>query len=172
MWAGKHLQVRELLELTMLCALMYATKEAMSALPNINLVTMLILLGVLVYGWKALYAVYGFVLLEISLYGFGLWTAMYLYVWAIVVIAAMPFRHVRSRLFWAAVAGIFGLCFGALCSIPYFFVGGWAMALSFWVSGIPFDLIHCTSNAVLTFALLPVLYRLVTHLKGNEDRLT
>lgn len=41
------------------------------------------------------------------------------------------------------------------------------MALSYWVAGIPFDLIHCVSNTVLVFVLLPPLVRLVTGLKNR-----
>ena len=68
---------------------------------------------------------------KIALYGAGLWNLMYLYVWPIVVLAALPFRRSESRAFWAAIAGLHGLCFGALCAIPYFFIGGWQMAFLF-----------------------------------------
>ena len=74
--------------------------------------------------------------------------------------AAILFRKSRSRLFWSAVAGVHGLLFGALCSIPYFITGGWAGGFAYWVAGIPFDLIHCVSNVVLTAVLLMPLYNL------------
>ena len=57
------------------------------------------------------------------------------------------------------VAAIHGLLFGALCSLPYFFVGGWQMAFSYWVGGITFDLAHCAGNFVLTLALYRPLKR-------------
>ena len=115
MWAGeKRPRLRELVELALLCALMFALKEAMAALPNIHPVMLLILLGVRVYGWRVLYPVFGFVLLEIGIYGAGLWTLIYLYIWPLAAVLAMPFRKNDSRLFWAVFAGIFGLCFGAL----------------------------------------------------------
>jgi len=167
MWDGKRLTVRELAELALLCALTVAGKEVMSVLPNIHPVTVLFLLGVLVYGWKAMYVAVGFAVIEIALYGFGLWTVNYLYIWPLLVAAAMPFRGSRSPLFWGAFGGIYGLSFGALCAIPYFFIGGWQMALSYWVAGIPFDLLHCAANAVLCFVLLMPLYRLVMKSKEN-----
>ena len=58
-----------------------------------------------------------------------------------------------SALIWAVAAALHGLCFGALCAIPYFFAGGPAMAFSYWVSGVPFDLAHCAGNFVLTLVL-------------------
>lgn len=159
MRAGNRLSVRELAELALLTALMAGGKEAMNALPNIHPVTLLLLLGVLRHGWRALYAAFGFALIEIGLYGFS--SLAYLYLWPVLVLAALPFRESRSPLFWGAFAGIFGLSFGALCAIPYFFIGGWQAALGYWVSGIPFDLIHGASNAVLVFTLLIPLYRVM-----------
>ena len=131
-------------------------------------VTLLLLLATAVYGAKALYPAFGFALLEIALYGAGLWNLMYLYVWPIVVLAALPFRRSESRAFWAAIAGLHGLCFGVLCAIPYFFIGGWQMAFSWWVSGIPYDVIHCVSNTVLVFVLFPPLRRALERAKKTS----
>ena len=50
--------------------------------------------------------------------------------------------------------------------IPYLFIGGWALALSYWVSGLSFDLIHCGGNFVLTLTLFKPLYRVMDKLMG------
>lgn len=167
MSAGKsaRLSARELAELSLLCALMVAGKECLRVIPNVHPVTLLLLLATISYGVKALYPAFGFALLEIALYGAGIWNLMYLYVWPLVVLLALPFRREESRFLWAALAGLHGLCFGALCAVPYFFVGGWQMALSWWLAGLPYDAIHCVSNAVLTFVLLPPLARLLARLR-------
>lgn len=167
MSAGKF-KLRELLLLALLGAMMMATQVALAALPNIHLVAVFVILAALLFGWKCLFSVYIFVLLEGLVYGFSMWFVNYLYVWTVLALIAVLFRKNRSRWFWGAVAGIFGLLFGALCSIPYFFVGGWAAAFSYWVAGIPFDLIHCASNAVLTFTLLLPLYNLCCRLLGRQ----
>ena len=106
MSAGKsaRLSIREIAELSLFCALMVAGKECLRLIPNVHPVTLL-LLATAVYGAKALYPAFGFALLEIALYGAGLWNLMYLYVWPIVVLAALPFRRSESRAFWAAIAG-------------------------------------------------------------------
>lgn len=169
MSAGKH-NARELTQLALLTALIIAGKEAMNVLPNINPVTLLLLLTTQVYGYKALYVAAAFSAVEIGLYGMGMWAVNYLYVWIVLVLAALPFRASRSRLFWAAFAGLFGLSFGALCAIPYFFIGGIEMALSYWVAGIPFDLTHCAGNAVLNFVLLQPLVELVEQIRSEKPR--
>ena len=171
MSAGKsaRLSAREIAELSLICALMVAGKEGLRVIPNVHPVTLLLLLATAVYGVKALYPAFGFAILEIALYGAGLWNLMYLYVWPIVVFAALPIRQSRSRALWAALAGLHGLCFGALCAIPYLFIGGWKMAFTWWLSGIPYDVIHCVSNTVLTFVLLPPLRALLERLKARRS---
>ena len=162
--AGKP-TAREIAELALICALMVAGKEALRVIPNVHPITLLILLCVRIYGVRALYPTFGFVFLEIGLYGAGIWNIMYLYTWPLLVLVALPFRKTDSRLFWAALAGIHGFLFGALCAIPYLFIGGWQMMVSWWVAGIPFDVVHCVSNIAITYVLLPPLYALMLRRK-------
>ena len=160
---------REIAELALICALMLAGKETLRVLPNIHPITLLILLCVRIYGVRALYPTFAFVFLEIGLYGAGIWNIMYLYTWPLLVFAALPFRRSDSRIFWAALAGIHGFLFGALCAIPYLFIGGLPMAVAWWVSGIPYDIIHGVSNMALTFVLLPPLYSLMLRRGGQTN---
>lgn len=162
-WSGNR-SLREMILLAMIAAMMVATQVALASLPNIHLVAVFVILAAMLFGWKALWSVYIFVGLEGLIYGFSMWFVNYLYVWTVLAVIAVLCRRNRSPVFWAAVSGIFGLGFGALCSIPYFFVGGWAAGFSFWVAGIPFDLIHCVANTVLCAVLLMPLWRLCTKL--------
>ena len=118
----------------------------MGPLPNIEPVSLLVLLFAAVFGWKCLYPVYVFVVMEILFYGLGLWNVNYLYIWAVPALAGVALRKMESPLGWAMVSGIYGLAFGALCGIVDLFIGGWAYALAKWASGIPFDVLHCAGN--------------------------
>ena len=159
--AGKsRLTVREMCLLAVFGALMFGTQVAMASLPNIHLVAMFIILAAILFSWKAMYSVAIFVMLEGLVYGFGIWWMSYLYIWPILVVVAVPFRANDSALFWAVIAGLHGLCFGALCAIPYLFIGGWEAAVSYWIAGIPFDLMQCAGNFVLTLLLLMPLKKL------------
>lgn len=149
------MKVRDLVIQALLGAILFAVQVALSPLPNIELVSILCLVYTLTFGVRALGAIYVFVLLEGLLYGFGLWWIMYLYVWAILWGIAMLLRRYGSWLLWSFVLGFYGLAFGALCTIPYFFVGGIGTAVAWWINGIPFDIIHCLGN----FASGLVLYR-------------
>ena len=47
--------------------------------------------------------------------------------------------------------------------VLYLFVTGWETAFALWVAGIPYDLIHCGSNFVLTLLLYKPLYKVFRH---------
>lgn len=77
-----------------------------------------------------------FVLLEGLLYGFGLWWFSYLYIWAILAVAAWLFRKMESRLGWGLLCGFYGLIFGTLTAIPVLILSGPAATLAYIISGI------------------------------------
>ena len=125
----------------------------MAALPNIEPVSLMVMIFGAVFGWKALFPVAVYVAAEILFYGLGPWNINYLYVWPLLAVLAMLMRNVRHPLAWAVLSGVFGLMFGALCAPVDVFIGGVGYAVSKWVSGIPFDLTHCAGNFVIALLL-------------------
>ncbi len=151
---NKKITLKELLTLTMLGALLALGKWVMQGLPNIEPVSLLLMVYAYKFGYKTLISTYVFVGLELLLYGFNIWNIMYLYVWAILLLVVLPFRKIRKAWLFALIGGLFGMGFGTLCSIPYFFTMGPAFAFSWIVSGLTFDVIHGIGN----FAIILVLY--------------
>lgn len=158
--------LRQIALFGMLGALTFGAKVAMSYLPNIEPVTLFVMLFAAVFGLKSLYIVYVYVLLEISVYGIGTWNLMYLYVWAILAVAAFLMRKQSHALPWALLAGVFGLCFGALCAPVDFLLGDIWYVLSKWASGILFDVLHCAGNFVLALVGFVPLRKLLTRLNS------
>lgn len=156
--------LKELALFGVLGGLTFAAKVVMAPLPNIEPVSLLVMLFAVVLGKRALYPIYVYVLLEFALFGFGLWSVSYLYVWPLLAGAVLALRDMDSALGWALLAGTFGLLFGALCAPVYLFTGGWAFALSWWVNGIPFDLLHCAGNFALALVLFKPLRRVLDEL--------
>lgn len=132
---------------------MEALKIAMAALPNIEPVTLLIIIFVGVFGRRAFFPVFVYIFLEGIIFGFGIWWVSYLYIWPLLVAVSLLLVRFKSPILWAIVAGLFGLLFGALCAIPYFVTGGISAAFAYWVAGLYFDLIHGASNFVLVLLL-------------------
>lgn len=147
------LSARDICALSLMGALMIGSKLALSSLPNIHLSAVFIIIVSVFFGWKAMYSVAVYVMLEGLIFGFGLWWISYLYAWPLLCAICVLMRQNDDALIWAVVAGIHGLIFGALCAVPYFFIDGWSLAFSYWVSGISFDLLHCAGNFTLTLVL-------------------
>ena len=165
------MNLKEIPLIGMLSAILLVIQITIGFIPNIELVSLLIIIYTLVLKKKVLYIISIFIFLEGLFYGFGLWWINYLYIWFILAIITSIFRKETSPIIWALVSGFFGLSFGALCSVPYFFMGlssggveaGLNTALAYWISGIPFDLIHGISNFILALVLFKPLYKLINH---------
>lgn len=137
---------------------MYVSQVVMSSLPNIELVSLLIILVTRKFSIKAFYSIYVFVGCEILTYGISEWVINYLYVWAILCLVILPIRKIDSAVFYALVSAVFGIAFGTLCSIPSFIIGGIPMGISYILAGFWFDILHCGGN----FILVLVLYKPLT----------
>ena len=157
--AGHKLTIREITLFGMLAALTFGAKWIMAALPNIEPVSLMVMVFGAVFGWKALFPVGVYVAAEVLFYGLGTWNINYLYVWPLLAVAACLLKRMKHPVCWALLSGVFGLMFGALCAPVDVMIGGVGYAVSKWVSGIPFDLAHCAGNFILTLLLFKPLYK-------------
>ena len=151
-------------------ALTFALQVAMAPLPNIEPVSLLVMVFAVVFGWKCLYPVYVFVVMEILFYGISTWNVYYLYVWTVLALGAIAMRKTTHPLAWAMLSAVFGLFFGALCGIVDIFIGGFAYAASKWVSGIPFDLLHCGGNFGIALIMFKPLREVMEKLYSKMRR--
>ncbi len=147
----------------MLSALLVVLQMAMAFLPNIEPVSLLVLVYALVLRRKVFYILFPFAVLEGLIFGFGLWWVSYLYVWPLWAWIVLRLDPHSGSWTWAVASGAFGLSFGALCALPYLAGGPWA-AVSYWLAGIPFDLLHCLGNFCLALVLAEPLRKLLDRL--------
>ena len=159
----KVFSIKDIAYIGMAVALIESCKVALAFLPNIELTSFWLVMFTLLMGCKALIIVPIFIAIETSLYGPHVWVIMYLYVWPILMLQTLLFRKKDNALFWALVSGFFGLFFGALCTPAQviFFVkaktleAGLKAGITWWIAGIPYDLVHGIGN----FTLMLFLYR-------------
>ncbi len=144
--------------------LTFVAKVAMAAFANIEPVSLMVMLFAVVFGRKAVYPIYVYVLMEFILYGLNLWSINYLYIWVILAGAAWLCRGMTAPLGWAILSGLFGLLFGTLCAPVYFITGGWAYGVTWWVNCIPFDIAHCIGNFVIALILFVPLRKVLEQL--------
>lgn len=158
---------KELVSMGFLSAILLIGQVGMSYLPNIEIVSLLIYIYTQVYRKKVFFIIYVFVFLEGCIYGFGLWWFGYLYIWSVLALIVLwSGRQQTSVIMTAVILGAYGLSFGMLYALPYFVAGGWAAGFSYWVSGIPFDLLHCAGNVAVSL----ICYRPLRTLLGKLKR--
>ena len=160
------LTVREMTLFSVLGAMTFAAKYMMAVLPNIEPVSLCVMLFAVTLGKKAIYPISLYVMMEFLFYGIGSWNIMYLYIWGILALAAYLCRSMENPLAWALLSGGFGLLFGAFCAPVDAVIGGMGYAVSKWISGIPFDVAHCAGN----FAMALVLFRPMRRLLEKQYR--
>lgn len=155
-------------------AVIEVCKVVLMGIPNVELTSFWMIMFALYFGLKVIYVVPVFILVEGLLFGFGLWWVMFLYVWPLLAILTLVMKKMDSALGWGVLSGIFGLLYGAFCSLPYFFIGlvdggvlgGIQSAFAWWIAGIPFDLIHGGSNFVIMLLLYKPIKGVMEKTKG------
>ncbi len=143
----------ELILLTVMGVVMYVSQVIMASLPNIELVSLLIILIARKFNYKSLISVYIFVFCEIATYGFSVWVVNYLYVWAVLAVVVCLVRKIDNTFFYAFLSALYGIAFGTLCAIPYFFYGGFTFGITYIANGLWFDLLHSSGNFIIALVL-------------------
>lgn len=147
-------KVTQMCTYALLAALTIAAKELLAFLPNVELVSFLLIIYALYLKQSgAILVSVLFCFVQILLYGFGIWSIMYFIVWPLLVCVVVLFKkYLNTYQRCALFSGIFGLIFGFLFSIPYFIISiktGWI----YFLKGIPFDLIHAVANYLIMVVL-------------------
>lgn len=150
-------------------ALMFALKFVMAPLPNIEPVSLLLIAYTIVFGLNAIYPLITYVLLEILIYGFSFWSVGYFYIWLVLVIIVFIVSKTfnsRNSIMWSIISGLFGLTFGALYIPLYLVTGGLTLAITWWVSGLPYDITHGIANFILCLVLFKPIINTLFKLKN------
>lgn len=164
-------KTKNLIILSLLGALMLVLQVMTSSIPNIEPVSFLLIIYTLVLGKQALVVVVVFNFLLGLVSGMGTWWFGYWVVWPMLVFIVLLFRKIIKENFlgWSIVSGVFGMSFGALYSIPYIFTVSKTFALTYWINGIPYDLIHMVGNYFIMLILGKRVYDLLKKLVAKYD---
>ena len=168
------MKTRELVTMAFLTAIMFVGQVGMAFLPNIEIVSLLVILYTQLYRKKVFLIIYLFAFLEGAVYGFGIWWINYLYIWSLLAGVVLLVPRKQPVFVWAIISGVYGLTYGFLCAIPYFMAGGAGAGFSYWITGIPFDILHCVGNVGVTLLLykpaFAVLNKLVEMQKTGSEK--
>lgn len=160
-----------------LVGLMAATVEcgklALSFLPNIEVVTLLLALYGYVFGWYGVSAAVVFVCIEPMIYGFGPWLLTYMIYWPAVAVAFMFLARLRVKKVWVItlLAILLTMSFGIISSVVdvMFYLGinkhYFANLIIYYARGVVFYVVQVACNAVLFLTVFSHLSRKLELLK-------
>ena len=150
-------------------------KLALSALPNIEVVTLLLALYGYVFGGIGIWTALVFVCIEPLIYGFGSWTLAYILYWPFValIFALLGKIKIKNRLVLTATAVLLTVWFGVLTALIEvgLFSGSFDNFLYrfgiYYARGIVFYLLQIVTNAVLFPLLFRFLSEKLSKIKGK-----
>ena len=151
----------DIAQMGLMIAVMEAGKRILEFIPNVELVTLLFILYTIYFGKKTYLVSFAFTFLETFVWGIHTWVIMYLYIWPLLITIVLLIKNKASYWWYCILAAIFGLFFGAMCSIPYLFIGGPIAMFNWWIAGIPYDVLHCISNFVVCLVLFKPLSKVL-----------
>lgn len=164
------LKTRDIAVFAVVAAMMFASKKLMEMIPNVHFLGMFIVALTAVYRFRALIPVYVYIMLDGMFGGFSTWWWPYLYVWAVLWGMAMLIPDKTPKklriILYIAVCSLHGFAFGLIYMPAQAYIWGLDLngAIAWWVSGLPFDLIHGISNLCTGFLIYPMI-RILNRLK-------
>lgn len=158
--------VKELVLLSMFGAMMFLGQYFFQFIPNVEVVSLFIIILSLIYERKILYSVSLFIILMGVIYGFGVWILGYIIIWPLLSLITILLKGylVENYLRLSLYSGTFGFLFGAFYAFSYVFIGDFNLAIGYWVEGIPFDLIHMIGNYYIMLFVGKTLYNIIVRL--------
>ena len=156
------LKTKEIAVFSMLGALMYISKLIMEVAPNVHLLGTFVIAFTLVYGKKALYPIYVYVLLNGIFAGFATWWIPYLYIWTVLwgVVMLLPKKMLKKirPLVYMCVCAAHGFLFGTLYAPAQAILFGlnFEGMVAWIIAGLPWDFVHGVSNFFCGILIMPI----------------
>jgi hypothetical protein len=166
-----------------MAGLLVALKFALSFLPNVEVVTLLIAVFSVVWGVRYSFpATVVFCLVEMAIYGIAGWVLLYFIYWpTLALVFHFALRHksrVVSLVLCVAIGAVFTVAFGVLsASVETLLVVGnvakerlATFFVSYYVKGLWFDLVHVVSVVASILALFLPLVKIGERVKGSLEK--
>lgn len=167
------MKTKDITLIAILSASLTAGKMALSPLPNIEIVTFLLIVYTILFGpKKTIFASVVFVSMDLFLYGFGTWIIGYYLIWpTLILIAYVVNKATQNEYVFACVSGAFGLGFGLFFALVESVFYGLAYGFVYWLRGIPFDIVHGVSNFLIALFLFKPILNTISMVIEKKHRL-
>ncbi|OQC14768.1 MAG: hypothetical protein BWX72_01231 [Firmicutes bacterium ADurb.Bin080] len=167
-------RIKKMVLIALMTALLSAGKFALMAVPNVEIVTISIIVGTYVFGLSVLLpATIIFSAIETTIWGFAPWVISYFVYWPLLAVITYLFKALISKnkvIFPSVIGCTMTVIFGVLTTFvdTIFYSSGHNFASFFsamYIRGIYFYLIQVISNTVILAVLFIPLEKVLSVLK-------
>ena len=175
----------------MFAAILVGGKEALAALPNVEVVTLFAALAAYVWGiGVAIPAVCAFIAVDIAIWGFNTWVISYVIHWNVIALAfwGLSLLRLKNRYLQAGLATVLACVltalFGVLTTVVDTVIGFTGVGFfadfsdfgrrfaALYLAGVPFFVTHIVSNTLIfAAAFLPLVVvnrKVKMHMFGQQ----
>ncbi|HHT82880.1 MAG: hypothetical protein ACOYEC_03955 [Christensenellales bacterium] len=168
-------RIKKIVLTALFAAILTGGKMALSFIPNVEIVTLLIMLYSYAFGLGvSLSAALIFCAVEGMLFGFNTWLVSYIIYWPLlaVVSAAVKLIKPQKTVYYIACAAVMTALFGVITSAVDAALASQKAKVNFFIMfaavymrGIAFYVTHIVSNIIFAAAAFPVLSKLLLRAK-------
>ena len=160
------LKAKDIAIIGLLSASITTGKLVLSFIPNVEIVSLLFIIYTIIFGIKySIIISIVFTTTEMLIYGFSTWLLVYYLIWPLLIIITYLIKeNIKSEYGYAVIAGLFGLFFGTFFAVAESFFYGYAYGLTYWVRGIPFDILHGVSNFIIVLFLFDPMIKIMKYI--------
>lgn len=158
-----NIQARDVALIALISATATTGKLILSFLPNVEVVTLIFMVYTTSIGIKkTLPAAVIFSTTEVLIYGLSTWLMGYYIIWPLLIIIVHYLnKSLKSEYIYALIAGLFGLSYGLIFAAVESVFYGYMYGLTYWIRGLPYDIVHGISNFVIVLVLFKPLTKLL-----------
>lgn len=158
-----NIQARDVALIALMSATATTGKLILSFLPNVEVVTLIFMVYTTSIGIKkTLPAAVIFSTTEVLIYGLSTWLLGYYIIWPLLIIIVHYLnKSLKSEYIYALIAGLFGLSYGLIFAAVESVFYGYMYGLTYWIRGLPYDIVHGISNFVIVLVLFEPLTKLL-----------
>ena len=158
------MNVKQLMLMAMLTALSVVGRIFLSAIPNIQPVTVTVVISSFILRpAQAILVTCAGVFISNLFLGMGTWTIWQMLIWSLIGLMSGVIGKYRNKiplLFLSLYAGFCGLFYGFMISIPnaiLFDINFW----TYYLLGLPFDLGHAVGNVIFFTIFYPIFFKIL-----------
>lgn len=164
---------KDIVLIGLLTAILYIGKLVFDFLPNVEVITTLLIIYSICFGKRATWVAFIFCMITGVMYGFGSWLLVYFVVYPGLTLLSRKFKKalLDSIFLRCLLSAAFGLSFGLWFALEWAAMYGISAGIAYYLNGVYFDLLHMIGNFVVMAVISDPLIRVFRRYAKNTTHI-